>query len=134
MRKSVFIGLAISLLILASSCKKEVLPKPSSQLRLDYPLAKYEYYKSHCPFEFELNDEDILFEFCLFVRRYGVIANLRQLPSLLLMQNTVLKICLSKCCVYLVYFRNSDVFRDHTVSCKHGFPLVPKMLFSSSHG
>ena len=57
MRKSVFIGLAISFLILASSCKKEVLPKPSSQLRLDYPLAKYEYYKSHCPFEFELNDE-----------------------------------------------------------------------------
>ena len=50
------------LLILVSSCKDEVLPKPSSQLRLDYPVAKYASFSNHCPFEFEINEDAIIKE------------------------------------------------------------------------
>jgi gliding motility-associated lipoprotein GldD len=37
------------------SCKDEVLPKPSSQLRLDYPVAKYIDVDKNCPFSFSIN-------------------------------------------------------------------------------
>lgn len=36
-------------------CKKEVLPKPSSQLRLDYPIAQYAHFENECPFTFDIN-------------------------------------------------------------------------------
>jgi gliding motility-associated lipoprotein GldD len=39
------------------SCKDEVLPKPASQLRLDYPVAEYAKYSDNCPFTFDVNDE-----------------------------------------------------------------------------
>lgn len=39
------------------SCKNDVLPKPASQLRLDYPVANYALYFDNCPFTFEVNDE-----------------------------------------------------------------------------
>jgi gliding motility-associated lipoprotein GldD len=42
------------------SCKKEVLPKPSSYLRLDYPEAKYANFENQCPFTFEMNSEAII--------------------------------------------------------------------------
>lgn len=51
---------AFAFLVLMTSCKDELLPKPSCQLRLDYPIAEYALYSSDCPFEFELNDEAIL--------------------------------------------------------------------------
>lgn len=38
-------------------CKEDVLPKPSSYLRLEYPKAKYAVAKNNCPFEFEMNDK-----------------------------------------------------------------------------
>jgi len=36
-------------------CKKEVLPKPSSQLRLNYPIADYVAFENNCPFTFNMN-------------------------------------------------------------------------------
>ncbi len=52
----------LMLVIFASSCKKEVLPKPASQLRLDYPVAKYATFSNHCPFQFDINDDAIIKE------------------------------------------------------------------------
>lgn len=43
-------------------CKKDVLPKPSSYLRLDYPEAEYVTLKGHCPFEFDMNSKAIIKE------------------------------------------------------------------------
>lgn len=45
---------------LTTSCKDEVLPKPASQLRLDYPQASYEPFASPCPFEFEINNKVVV--------------------------------------------------------------------------
>lgn len=50
------------LLILVSGCKNETLPKPASQLRLDYPVAKYASFSNQCPFEFEINEDAIIKE------------------------------------------------------------------------
>ncbi len=44
------------LLVLGTSCKDDALPKPSSQLRLEYPLATYASFSNHCPFEFDMNE------------------------------------------------------------------------------
>ena len=52
----------VVLLVFTNSCKDDVLPKPSSQLRLDYPVAKYASFSNHCPFEFEMNEEAIIKE------------------------------------------------------------------------
>jgi gliding motility-associated lipoprotein GldD len=63
MNKNIFGFCAlILLLIFANSCKDDVLPKPASQLRLDYPVAKYALYRNTCPFEFEINEEAIIKE------------------------------------------------------------------------
>ncbi|PWA04509.1 gliding motility lipoprotein GldD [Flavobacterium psychrotolerans] len=43
-----------------SSCKKEVLPKPSGQLRLDYPVAEYAHFENACPYTFDINSEAII--------------------------------------------------------------------------
>jgi gliding motility-associated lipoprotein GldD len=43
-------------------CKNDVLPKPSSYLRLDYPEAEYITYKGYCPFEFDINSKAIVKE------------------------------------------------------------------------
>ena len=57
---NLFFGLL--LLVLVASCKDEVLPKPASQLRLDYPVAEYAAFSNHCPFEFEMNNNAIIKE------------------------------------------------------------------------
>ena len=49
--------LLFTLVTFFTSCKDDVLPKPSSQLRLDYPVAEYAMYSDNCPFTFEVNDE-----------------------------------------------------------------------------
>ena len=41
-------------------CKKDVLPKPSSQLRLDYPEAEYVHFENDCPFTFDMNADAII--------------------------------------------------------------------------
>lgn len=58
------IGLVVMALlsIFAISCKDEALPKPASQLRLDYPVARYAYFSNHCPFEFEMNEDAVIKE------------------------------------------------------------------------
>lgn len=38
-------------------CKDDVLPKPASYLRLDYPIAEYARYETDCPFTFDVNTE-----------------------------------------------------------------------------
>ena len=43
-----------------SSCKNDVLPKPASQLRLEYPSPQYADFSSDCPFGFEMNNEAII--------------------------------------------------------------------------
>lgn len=50
------------LLVFVTSCKEDVVPKPPSQLRLDYPIAKYASFSNHCPFEFEINEDAIIKE------------------------------------------------------------------------
>lgn len=42
---------------LSFSCKDDVIPKPASHLRLDYPEAKYVNFANDCPFGFEMNSE-----------------------------------------------------------------------------
>ena len=43
------------------SCKDEVLPKPASYLRLDYPEAEYANFEnSASPFAFEMNSEAVI--------------------------------------------------------------------------
>ena len=54
--------LSVILLFGLTSCKDDVLPKPASQLRLDYPVAKYVTFSNHCPFEFDINDEAVIEE------------------------------------------------------------------------
>jgi gliding motility-associated lipoprotein GldD len=56
------ISLIIIILAAFSSCKDEVLPKPSGQLRLDYPEAEYASFSNHCPFEFDMNASAIIKE------------------------------------------------------------------------
>lgn len=58
-----FIGVLLLLILgLAEGCKDDVLPKPASQLRLEYPVAKYVSFNSHCPFVFEINKDAMISE------------------------------------------------------------------------
>ncbi len=57
---NVKIHLLLLILFLFSGCKKEVLPKPTSHLRLDYPVAEYAAFESSCPYTFSINGEAII--------------------------------------------------------------------------
>lgn len=59
-KKTIAIALLLMVTLSFFSCKKEVLPKPSSYLRLDYPEAKYVNFENQCPFAFEMNSEAII--------------------------------------------------------------------------
>lgn len=48
------------LAIMMASCKNDVVPKPVSFLRLDYPEAKYMGFENNCPFAFEMNEDAII--------------------------------------------------------------------------
>lgn len=41
------------LILLLASCAKEPLPKPSGELRLEYPAHKYQNFSLNCPFTFD---------------------------------------------------------------------------------
>ena len=62
MHKILKIKVIFILLILVTvvGCKKDVLPKPASYLRLDYPVAKYAGFDSQCPFTFVMNADAII--------------------------------------------------------------------------
>lgn len=52
--KTLCIVLVIS--VLCVGCKDDVVPKPASQLRLEYPTASYTTFENNCPFRFQMND------------------------------------------------------------------------------
>ncbi len=62
LKKLISLFFVLMLLFFVISCKDDVLPKPSSQLRLDYPVAKYAHFSNHCPFEFEMNEDAVIKE------------------------------------------------------------------------
>ena len=41
--------------VLFTGCKDDAVPKPSSYLRLDYPVAEYAAFENQCPYGFEMN-------------------------------------------------------------------------------
>lgn len=59
-KKNLTIAVLFIILFSVFSCKDDVLPKPSSRLRLDYPEAKYVNFKNECPFTFEMNSDAII--------------------------------------------------------------------------
>ena len=62
LKKLISLFFVLMTLFFVISCKDEVLPKPASQLRLDYPVAKYAHFSNHCPFEFEMNKDAVIKE------------------------------------------------------------------------
>jgi gliding motility-associated lipoprotein GldD len=58
MKKYVWLFFILTLM----ACKKEVLPKPAGQLRLDFLVAKYESFNRSCPFDFDLNTQTSVVE------------------------------------------------------------------------
>lgn len=61
MCKKLILSSIIFVLVLSSlSCKKEALPKPTSHLRLDYPIAEYIRFDSNCNYTFDVNSKAIV--------------------------------------------------------------------------
>ena len=61
LKKQIAITLLFITLVSIVSCKDEVLPKPASYLRLDYPEAEYvNFENSATPFSFEMNSEAVI--------------------------------------------------------------------------
>ncbi len=61
LKKQVTITVLLIVLFSVFSCKDEVLPKPASYLRLDYPEAEYvNFENSTSPFAFEMNSKAII--------------------------------------------------------------------------
>ena len=44
----------VLIVLLFTSCKYDVLPKPPSQLRLDYPVAEYASFENHAGSNYKL--------------------------------------------------------------------------------
>ena len=59
-KKTITFSAIVIMSLLSFSCKDDVLPKPSSYLRLDYPEAKYVNFENECPFTFEMNSDAII--------------------------------------------------------------------------
>ncbi len=59
-KKTIPYLLILSVCLLTFGCKDNVLPKPSSYLRLDYPEAEYASFENNCPFGFEINSKAII--------------------------------------------------------------------------
>ena len=57
-----FCVLGTTLFFLFVSCKHDVVPKPSSYLRLDYPQPKYVHFGNGCSFTFDMNEAAIIKE------------------------------------------------------------------------
>lgn len=60
LKKIVAFSIISIISLLVFSCKDDVLPKPSSYLRLDYPEAKYVNFENECPFAFEMNSDAVI--------------------------------------------------------------------------
>lgn len=59
-KKTIGIVVFAGFFLAVIGCKEDVLPKPASHLRLDYPVAEYVRLDSDCPFSFEMNSEGVL--------------------------------------------------------------------------
>ena len=59
-KKIITFSILFSVFFSVFGCKDEVLPKPSSQLRLDYPVAEYAHFENNCPFTFDMNSGAII--------------------------------------------------------------------------
>lgn len=59
-KKSLLFVTLILITLTMLSCKKEVLPKPASHLRLDYTEASYRRFESPCHYSFEMNSDAII--------------------------------------------------------------------------
>lgn len=57
LKKIISGALFATIFLCVVGCKDDVLPKPASQLRLDYPEAEYAHYETDCPFTFDVNTE-----------------------------------------------------------------------------
>ena len=62
LKKITVVALLFTFFYTVIGCKNDVLPKPASYLRLDYPEAEYVTLKGHCPFEFDINSKAIVKE------------------------------------------------------------------------
>jgi gliding motility-associated lipoprotein GldD len=62
LKKTIAFALLLTFFFAVTGCKNDVLPKPASYLRLDYPEAEYVSLKGHCPFEFDMNSKAIIKE------------------------------------------------------------------------
>ena len=61
-KKSIVFIFIFTFAIIVMSCKKDSIPKPSSYLRLDYPVAKYSHFENDCHFTFDINTNAIITE------------------------------------------------------------------------
>jgi gliding motility-associated lipoprotein GldD len=62
LKKNIILVVLFTFFLTIVGCKKEVLPKPPSYLRLDYPEAEYIGAKGNCPFEFDVNSKAVVKE------------------------------------------------------------------------
>jgi gliding motility-associated lipoprotein GldD len=46
--------------LLLSGCKNDVIPKPTGQLRLEYPAADYAAFSNECSYSFDINSEAVI--------------------------------------------------------------------------
>jgi gliding motility-associated lipoprotein GldD len=62
LKKTIVIVTLFTLFFAVFGCKDDVLPKPASYLRLDYPEAEYVGFNGNCPFAFEMNSKAVIKE------------------------------------------------------------------------
>jgi len=55
LKKAITLSLITIITLSVFGCKNDVLPKPASQLRLDYPIPDYVHFDKNCPFTFDVN-------------------------------------------------------------------------------
>ena len=61
-KKNCALMLLLTIAITSVSCKNDAIPKPSSYLRLDYPIAEYKNYENDCHYTFVINSNAIITE------------------------------------------------------------------------
>jgi len=60
MPNKIYLSFFILIAFTIFSCKDDAMPKPTSHLRLDYPVAKYVSFENQCPFSFSINNDAII--------------------------------------------------------------------------
>ena len=83
--------------------------------------------------ELELDDQHVLLQLGLLVRGNWVLADLCELPGLLLMQNAVLEVRLRESGVNLIDLLNADVLRNDSMPRQHCFSLIAHMPLFGPH-